>query len=70
MLGAFAGFIAVDQVGLDFPLAIVVAMLVTAVFGILLERLVYRRLTAKGGAIAALVLWSGAIIAGRWIAYA
>ena len=29
-----------------------------------------RCVLAKGGAIAALVLWSGAIICGRWIAYA
>jgi hypothetical protein len=29
-----------------------------------------RRRIAKGGAIAGLVLWSGVIVAGRWIAYA
>jgi hypothetical protein len=34
------------------------------------ERTAARRRTAQGGAIAALVLWSGVIVAGRWIAYA
>jgi hypothetical protein len=34
------------------------------------ERTAARRWAAKGGAVAALVLWSGAIVAGRWIAYA
>lgn len=29
-----------------------------------------RRMAAKGGAVAALALWSGAIVCGRWIAYA
>jgi len=34
------------------------------------ERTAARRLAAKSGAIGALVLWSGVIVAGRWIAYA
>jgi uncharacterized membrane protein len=34
------------------------------------ERTKVRLLTAKGGAVAALLLWSGVIVAGRWIAYA
>ena len=29
-----------------------------------------RRMLAKSGAAIALVLWSGAVICGRWIAYA
>jgi hypothetical protein len=29
-----------------------------------------RRMTAKSGAVIALLLWSGAIVCGRWIAYA
>jgi hypothetical protein len=29
-----------------------------------------RRMLAKSGAVAGLVLWSGAIVCGRWIAYA
>ena len=29
-----------------------------------------RRMLAKTGAVAALVLWSGAVVCGRWIAYA
>jgi branched-chain amino acid transport system permease protein len=62
MLGAFAGFIAVDSFGLDYPLAIATAMLLTAAFGIVLERLVYRRLTAKGGGLS--VAGMGMIIIG------
>ena len=34
------------------------------------ERSTGRRLVARSGAAVALVLWSGAIICGRWIAYA
>jgi len=34
------------------------------------ERTRARLLTARGGAVAALILWSGVVIAGRWIAYA
>jgi hypothetical protein len=34
------------------------------------ERSPTRRRIAKAGAVAALVLWSGVVIAGRWIAYA
>jgi hypothetical protein len=34
------------------------------------ERTKARLWTAKGGAALALVLWSGVVIAGRWIAYA
>ncbi len=34
------------------------------------ERTAARRRLAKGGAVAGLVLWSGVLIAGRWIAYA
>lgn len=34
------------------------------------ERTGTRRAAIKGGAVAVLILWSGAVIAGRWIAYA
>ena len=34
------------------------------------ERTRGRVLTARGGAVLALALWSGAIVCGRWIAYA
>lgn len=34
------------------------------------ERTAARRTVAKSGAVAALILWSGVVIAGRWIAYA
>lgn len=34
------------------------------------ERTPGRAWTARGGAVAALILWSGAVVAGRWIAYA
>jgi hypothetical protein len=34
------------------------------------ERTAARRWAAKSGAVVALVVWSGVVIAGRWIAYA
>ncbi len=49
MIGAFFGFNAIADARLPFWLALPVAMLMTALLGIFIERVFYRRLTIGGG---------------------
>ena len=49
MFGAFFGLVAFREMGLSYPFAMIFAMLATALFGIVLERVFYRRLTKGGG---------------------
>lgn len=49
MFGAFFGLVAFRDAGLIFPFAMLFALLATALMGIVLERLFYRRLTKGGG---------------------
>jgi len=44
MVGAFVGFFAMSVLGLPLPLALVAAMIVTGIFGIIVERFAYRPL--------------------------
>ena len=49
MFGAFFGLVLAENVGLPYPVALVGAMIITAVVGMLVERVFYRRLTRAGG---------------------
>ena len=49
MLGAFIGLVFFNTVGLPYPVALIMAMIATAVIGIVIERVFYRRLTRSGG---------------------
>ncbi len=49
MFGAFFGLVAYRDLTFIYPLALVAAMIITALFGMLVERLFYRRLTRTGG---------------------
>ena len=49
MFGAFFGLVAYRDLAFIYPLALVAAMIITALFGMLVERLFYRRLTRTGG---------------------
>jgi branched-chain amino acid transport system permease protein len=56
MIGAFVGFLGFSRWGLPWPLAIVVAMLVCAIVGVVIERLAYKPLRDRGAPkIAALI---------------
>lgn len=61
MFGAFFGLVAA-QSGLPFPAVIVLSMIATAAMGMLIERFLYRRLTAGGGGLT--VAGMGIIICG------
>lgn len=49
MFGAFFGLIAWKQFGIPYPFAFMIAMALTGIVGIFIERVFYRPLTAKGG---------------------
>lgn len=49
MFGAFFGLIAYRDIGMIYPFALIFAMIGTALFGIVVERVFYRRLTKGGG---------------------
>lgn len=49
MLGAFIGLTIAQLTGLNYVVTLLLAMLCTGVFGIVLERVFYRRLTSGGG---------------------
>jgi branched-chain amino acid transport system permease protein len=61
MFGAFWGLIGAN-LGLPFPLILVFSMIMTAVMGMLIERVLYRRLTMGGGGLT--VAGMGIIICG------
>jgi branched-chain amino acid transport system permease protein len=62
MIGAFLGVTVLHLTGLNYPAVIVVAMLLTGLIGIVIERVFYRRLTREGGGIS--FAGMGIIIAG------
>lgn len=49
MFGAFFGLVLVQDGGIAYPLALVGAMVLTGLLGIVVERVFYRRLTSAGG---------------------
>ena len=49
MFGAFFGLLAFQQANAPYPIALIAAMIVTGLMGIVIERLFYRRLTRAGG---------------------
>jgi branched-chain amino acid transport system permease protein len=51
MIGAFLGVTVLHLTGLNYPAVILVAMLLTGLIGIVIERVFYRRLTREGGGI-------------------
>ena len=62
MIGAFLGVTALHLTGLNYPALILVAMLLTGLIGVVIERVFYRRLTSQGGGIS--FAGMGIIIAG------
>ena len=49
MFGAFFGLVLAHNVGVPYPVALIGAMILTAILGMLVERVFYRRLTRAGG---------------------
>ncbi|MCL4768239.1 MAG: branched-chain amino acid ABC transporter permease [Hyphomicrobiaceae bacterium] len=62
MLGAFIGLMVFHNLGLDYTMTLIVAMVLTGLVGVLIERLFYRRLTQAGGGYT--VAGMGMIISG------
>ena len=49
MFGAFFGLVLVQELSVPYPIALIGAMILTALFGMTVERVFYRRLTRGGG---------------------
>ena len=49
MFGAFFGLVLYDDFGIAYPITLFLAMILTGILGVLIERVFYRRLTAQGG---------------------
>ena len=49
MFGAFFGLVVYKDMGLVYPITLFVAMIMTGILGIVIERFFYRRLTSQGG---------------------
>ena len=49
MFGAFFGLVLAHNVGVPYPVALIGAMVLTALLGMAVERVFYRRLTRAGG---------------------
>ncbi len=49
MFGAFFGMVILRDGGLSYPLTLFLAMIITGLMGVIVERLFYRRLTRGGG---------------------
>ena len=49
MFGAFFGLVVYKDMGLIYPITLFVAMILTGILGIVIERFFYRRLTSQGG---------------------
>ncbi len=62
MIGAFLGVTVLRLTGLNYPALILVAMVLTGLIGVVIERVFYRRLTRQGGGIS--FAGMGIIIAG------
>lgn len=67
MFGAFIGCVAIEA-GMPYPLAFVVAFVLSGLLGMIVERLFYRRLVAGGGGLT--VAGMGLIISGFGISIA
>lgn len=49
MFGAFFGLVLFNQFGIAYPITLFLAMILTGLMGIVIERVFYRRLTSQGG---------------------
>ena len=49
MFGAFFGLVLFNDVGMSYPVTLFLAMILTGLLGIVIERVFYRRLTSQGG---------------------
>ena len=49
MMGSFFGLVLFQTIGMPFPFAFLVAMIMTGIMGMVIERVFYRRLTSGGG---------------------
>ena len=49
MFGAFFGLVLFNDLGLSYPITLFLAMILTGIMGIVIERVFYRRLTKQGG---------------------
>ena len=49
MFGAFFGLVLFNDLGFSYPITLFVAMILTGIMGIIIERVFYRRLTKQGG---------------------
>lgn len=49
MFGAFFGLVLFDDFGVAYPITLFLAMILTGIMGVVIERVFYRRLTAQGG---------------------
>jgi branched-chain amino acid transport system permease protein len=49
MFGAFFGLVLYDGMGISYPITLFLAMILTGIMGVVIERLFYRRLTSAGG---------------------
>ncbi len=49
MFGAFFGLVLYNNMGFSYPITLFLAMILTGIMGVILERVFYRRLTSQGG---------------------
>lgn len=49
MFGAFFGLVLVNDLGVSYPITLFLAMILTGIMGVVIERVFYRRLTSQGG---------------------
>jgi len=49
MFGAFFGLVLYQDLGIPYPITLFLAMIITGILGVFLERVFYRRLTSQGG---------------------
>lgn len=49
MFGAFFGLVLYNDAGISYPITLFLAMILTGIMGVLIERIFYRRLTSQGG---------------------
>ncbi len=49
MFGAFFGLVLFNDMGVSYPITLFLAMILTGIMGIVIERVFYRRLTSQGG---------------------
>ena len=60
-LGAFIGYVVAEQLGLGFPLALLVAFLFTGIIGVLCYRGIFQPLAKRGGTVIHLMVASIAL---------